>query len=99
MEMMDRHKRELKQCQSHEVTLTKSNHDKEKNELERKIAEEIRTTDQSIILELDQLVFDQQNTLHQAAVPYFTVTNSSSDIQLQSALLTFILKLSVMSRQ
>lgn len=93
MEMKQRHKQELSNCQSHNEPLIKARHEREWSQLEQRLANEIRSTDQKIILELDQLVSDQQSTLHQSAVPYFMITNNSIDIQLQSKLLLFIQRL------
>ena len=93
MDIKQRHKQELSSCRPHNLSLTKARHEKEMNQLEQRLADEIRSTDQKIILELDQLVSEQQNTLQQSAVPFFTVTNNSVDIQLQSMLLLFVQRL------
>lgn len=96
VEMAKRHKEELANCQNrpHNLPLVKSRHEKERNELENTLAEELRLTDQKIILELDQIVTDQQSTMQQAAVPLFTVTNNPQNIQVQMHLLSFIQQLS-----
>lgn len=95
MDMTQRHKEELRECRPHNLSLVKARHEKEWTDLDTHLNEEIRSTDQKIILELDQLVCDQQSTLQQAAVPFFVVSNNTSDIQLQSYLLHFILRLSM----
>ena len=95
MDITQRHKEELRECRPHNLSLVKERHDKERTDLDTRLNEEIRSTDQKIILELDQLVCDQQSTLQQAAVPFFVVSNNTSDIQLQSYLLQFILRLSM----
>lgn len=90
-----RHKEELAACQhrQHNLPLVEAKHIKELAEMEKKLADETRSTDQSIILELDQLVTDQQSTLQQAAVPFFSVTNNPQEIQIQISVLRFIQKL------
>ena len=93
--MTQRHKEELRECRLHNLSLVKTRHEKEWTDLDTRLNEEIHSADQKIILELDQLVSDQQSTLQQAAVPFFVVSNNGSDIQLQSYLLQFILRLSM----
>lgn len=78
----------------HTLPLLKMEHEKERLALETKLTEEVKVTDQEVILELDQLVSNQQSTLFQAAVPFFTVTNNAQSIQLQIQVLRFIQKLS-----
>ena len=96
VEMVRRHKEELASCQNrpHNLPLVKSRHEKEIEELEKVLVEELRSTDQKIILELDQIVTDQQSTMQQAAVPLFTVTNNPHNIQIQIHILSFIQRLS-----
>ena len=96
VEMAKRHKEELANCvnRPHNFPLVRSRHEKERNEIENTLAEELRLTDQKIILELDQIVTDQQSTMQQAAVPLFTVTNNPQNIQVQMHLLSFIQQLS-----
>lgn len=90
-----KHKEEVAACnhKPHNLPLIKGNHEKEKAELDTKLREELRLTDQKVILELDQLVTDQQSTMQQAAVPLFTVTNDATEIQVQMHVLNFIQKL------
>ena len=78
----------------HHMPILKTEHDKQKSDLDKKLADELRRTDQEVILELDQIVSDQQSTLFRTAVPFFCVTNSSQDIQVQMHILRFIQKLS-----
>lgn len=96
LQMTKRHKDDVakNKHKAHNLPLLKSEHDKEKTVLDKKLAEEVKATDQEVILELDQLVSNQQSTLYQAAVPFFFVTNNSQDIQLQMQILRFIQKLS-----
>lgn len=89
-----KHREELANCKQHNIPLIKRQHDTDKCELETKMKEKLKSTDQKIILELDQLVTDQQSTMHQAAVPMFSVTNNQIDIQLQMHVLECIQKLS-----
>ena len=93
--MAKRHKEELASSSSkpHNLPLLKPQHEKERHDLEKKLAEEIRATDQKIILELDQIVSDQQSTMQQAAVPFFMVSNKPEDIQIQIYTLRFVQRL------
>ena len=92
-ELARRQKNEITEARPHTLTLIKARHEEERVELEGRLGSEIRETDQRIILELDQLVTDQQSTLQQAAVPFFTVTNNNNDNKLMNSLLIFILRL------
>ena len=96
LDMTKRHKEEVNRCKHkpHTLPLLKVDHSREKEVLEKQLAEEVTATDQEIIMELDQLVSNQQSTLYQAAVPFFAVTNNAQDIQLQIHVLRFIQKLS-----
>lgn len=78
----------------HTLPLLKAEHDKEKAILEKRLGEEMKATDREVILQLDQIVSDQQSTLYQAAVPFFSVTNDTQEIQVQMHVLRFIQKLS-----
>lgn len=77
----------------HNLPLINAQHKAEQEALERTLAEDMRGTDQKIIAELDQLVIDQQTTLQQAAVPFFSVTEDTQEIQLQICVLELIQKL------
>ena len=90
-----KHKHEVAACthKPHNLPLVQGDYEKEKAELDTKLREELRLTDQKVILELDQLVTDQQSTMQQAAVPLFTVTNNAAEIQVQMSVLSFIQKL------
>ena len=94
-EMVRRHGKEVLGCQrrKHDLPVVKARHDAEKRDLEKRLAEELRSVDKKVILELDQIVTEQQATLQQAAVPFFTVTNKPEDIRLQMHVLGFIQKL------
>ena len=95
VEMMKRHDVELLAChhRPHNLPLVKSKHEKEKAELDKQLQDELQATDQQIILELDQLVTNQQTTMQQAAVTFFSVTNNPQEIQVQMHVLRFIQKL------
>ncbi len=88
------HKEELTECKQHTIPLVRKRQEKEVSELESKLKEELKSMDQKIILELDQLVSDQQSTMQQADIPMFSVTNNPNEIQVQMHLLKFIQKLS-----
>ena len=95
VEMVKRHEVELLTChhRPHNLPLIKAKHEKEKAELDKQLQEEVRATDQQIILELDQLVTNQQTTMQQADVTFFSVTNNPQEVQVQMHVLRFIQKL------
>ena len=99
VEMSKRHKEELAAChhRPHNIPLVKTKQEKEKAELERMLQEEIRSTDQEIILELDQMVTNQQTTMQQADVTFFSLTNNTQELQIQMHVLRFIQKLGQMN--
>ncbi len=92
VEMAKRQKEEVAGCQHkpHNLPLLKTRHETERCDLDASLTEEIRSTDQKIILELDQIVSEQQTTMHQAAIPLFAVTNKPEEIQVQMHILSFI---------
>ena len=100
VEMMKKHSEELASChhRPHNLPLVESRHKKEKAELEKQLQDEIRSTDQQIILELDQMVTNQQTTMQHADVTFFSITNNPQEIQVQMHILRFIQKLGQMSR-
>lgn len=59
--------------------------------------EELRVFDMNLVLQLDQKVADQQQTLEQAGVPGFYVTKNPLEIKVQMHLLDFLLRLSRMT--
>lgn len=95
VEMAKKHDVELLTChhRPHNLPLIEAKHEKEKAELDKLLQEELRATDQQIILELDQLVTNQQTTMQQAAVTFFSVSNNPQEIQVQMHVLRFIQKL------
>ena len=95
VELTKRHGLELDSAESkpHMLSLMRSRHEAERAELEKKLAEEMRSMDRTLVLELDQLVADQQSTMHQCALPLFCVTNNPQEVQLQMHLLRFLLKM------
>ena len=71
----------------------RTRHEQELKEIDSQLTEQLKVTDQEIILELDQIFSEQQSTLQQAAVPFFKITNNPPDIQMQSYILNFIQRL------
>ncbi|XP_034824568.1 gonadal protein gdl isoform X1 [Maniola hyperantus] len=67
-----------------------------RNILFRRHKEELKQTDMKLVIQLDQKVSDQQDTLEKAGVPGFFVTNKPIEIKVQMYLLDFILRLSKM---
>ncbi|XP_064393368.1 protein DGCR6-like [Halichondria panicea] len=94
MALAKKYKEELASVKQHNLPLAKKRHEKEEAELHLKLKEELKSMDQKIILELDQLVTDQQSTMQQADIPMFSVTNNPTEIQLQMHILKFIQRLS-----
>jgi DiGeorge syndrome critical region 6 (DGCR6) protein len=66
----------------------------EKAELLARQKEELKNADMNLILQLDQVVSDQQNTLEKAGVPGFYQSTNPQEIRVQMHLLDFIAKLS-----
>ncbi|XP_031344877.1 gonadal protein gdl isoform X2 [Photinus pyralis] len=60
-------------------------------------ATELKQFDMSLVLQLDEKVTDQQQTLEQAGVPGFYVTSNTLEVKVQMHLLDFILRLSKMN--
>lgn len=61
--------------------------------MEIRVREEERMMDKKIVVEMDQKVVDQQNTLEKAGVPGFYVTTNPQELTMQMNLLELILKL------
>lgn len=102
VELTKRHQQEMSSAgdtKPHTIPLLKMKHETECKDLEKKLAEEMRSTDKKIVLELDQIVADQQSTMQQCAVPFFYVTNNPQEVQLQMHLLRFLQKMSVAQQQ
>ena len=75
------------------MPVIKLRHKNELDELNKQLTDQLKVVDQEVILELDQIVAEQQSTLHQAAVPFFKITTNPQDIQLQSYIIGFIQRL------
>ena len=96
VELTKRHQQELTEAENkpHTLPLLKPKQETECMDLEKKLADEMRSTDKNIVLELDQIVADQQSTMQQCAVPFFSVTNNPQEVELQMQLLRFLQKMS-----
>ncbi|XP_045493525.1 gonadal protein gdl [Colias croceus] len=68
----------------------------QKHILLKRHKEEMKQTDMKLVIQLDQKVSDQQDTLEKAGVPGFFVTTKPIEIKVQMYLLDFILRLSKM---
>ncbi|XP_061762819.1 protein DGCR6 isoform X1 [Nerophis ophidion] len=88
-----RHKEALLSCKPHNLALLKTNHQAEQEALEIRVREEQRMMDKKIVVEIDQKVTDQQNTLEKAGVPGFYITTNPQELTMQMNLLELILKL------
>uniref|UniRef100_A0A3B3Y2K0 DiGeorge syndrome critical region gene 6 n=1 Tax=Poecilia mexicana TaxID=48701 RepID=A0A3B3Y2K0_9TELE len=61
--------------------------------LEVRVRDEQKMMDKKIVVEMDQKVTDQQNTLEKAGVPGFYITTNPLELTMQMNLLELILKL------
>ncbi|XP_018334536.1 gonadal protein gdl-like [Agrilus planipennis] len=66
-------------------------------QLKEEQKQESKELDKSLIMQLDQKVTDQQQTLEQAGVPGFYVTSNPLEIKVQMHLIDFVLRLSRMT--
>ncbi|CAF4898950.1 unnamed protein product [Pieris macdunnoughi] len=76
--------------------LTPEEKEDQKHILLKRHKEELKLTDMKLVIQLDQKVSDQQDTLEKAGVPGFFVTTKPIEIKVQMYLLDFILRLSKM---
>ncbi|KAM4616030.1 protein DGCR6 [Polymixia lowei] len=88
-----KHKEALLVCKSHNLALLKTNQQGEVEALEIRVREEQNMMDKKILVEMDQKVLDQQNTLEKAGVPGFYITTNPQELTMQMNLLELILKL------
>uniref|UniRef100_UPI00358FD3B4 protein DGCR6-like isoform X2 n=1 Tax=Myxine glutinosa TaxID=7769 RepID=UPI00358FD3B4 len=79
-------------CLAENLPLLEAAQRREIEALDRRLNEERKVLQQRIVLELDQKVEDQQNTLEKAGVPGFFITSNPQEISLQIELLSLILK-------
>ncbi|XP_038210846.1 gonadal protein gdl isoform X2 [Zerene cesonia] len=94
LQIINRHTNEIQ-------TMINSTPKLEDQELQKHILlkrhkEELKQTDMKLVIQLDQKVSDQQDTLEKAGVPGFFVTTKPIEIKVQMYLLDFILRLSKM---
>uniref|UniRef100_A0A8C4QJT0 DiGeorge syndrome critical region gene 6 n=1 Tax=Eptatretus burgeri TaxID=7764 RepID=A0A8C4QJT0_EPTBU len=87
-----RHVGARKGCLTENLPLLEAAQGREMEALDRRLNEERKVLQQRIVLELDQKVEDQQNTLEKAGVPGFFITSNPQEISLQIELLSLILK-------
>ncbi len=90
---MKSQKDKLANNKCHNIPIIKLQQANETDEFTKQLSDQLKVTDQEIILELDQIVAEQQSTLNQAAVPFFKITTNPTDIQLQSYIIRFIQRL------
>ncbi|XP_051777103.1 protein DGCR6 isoform X2 [Erpetoichthys calabaricus] len=79
-EMVRKHKEALQSCKTHNLAVLRAAQQRELENLEQRVKDEQRMMDEKIVLELDQKVVDQQNTLEKAGVPGFYITTNSQGI-------------------
>ena len=89
---------QMAQGRPHHLPYIQSQCAQEMEALERHNEEDMKRRDMKIILELDQKVMDQQNTLEKAGVPGFCVTNNPMEVRIQMYLLDFIVRLGQMEK-
>ncbi|CAI5797556.1 Uncharacterized protein PODLI_1B040006 [Podarcis lilfordi] len=92
-EMLYKHKEAQQGCKPHNLPLLKAAQQRELEALEQRIHDEQQMMDEKIVLELDQKVVDQQNTLEKAGVSGFYITTNPQELTLQMNLLELIRKL------
>ncbi|XP_044144967.1 protein DGCR6-like [Bufo gargarizans] len=92
-DLLKKQKEALQSCKAHNLPVLRSSQQRELEVLEQRIREEQRMMDEKIVLELDQKVIDQQNTLEEAGVSGFYITTNPQELKLQMNLLDLILKL------
>ncbi|XP_055742648.1 protein DGCR6-like isoform X2 [Salvelinus fontinalis] len=92
-DLVRKHKEALQVCKSHNLAVMKANQQGETEALEIRVREEQRMMDEKIVVEMDQKVIDQQNTLEMAGVPGFYITTNPQELTMQINLLELILKL------
>ncbi|XP_054629916.1 protein DGCR6 isoform X2 [Dunckerocampus dactyliophorus] len=92
-DLIRKHKDALLSCKSHNLALLKSTQQAELEALEIRVREEQIMMDKKIVVEIDQKVIDQQNTLEKAGVPGFYITTNPQELTMQMNLLELILKL------
>ncbi|XP_032991679.1 protein DGCR6-like [Lacerta agilis] len=92
-EMLYKHKEAQQGCKPHNLPLLKAAQQRELEAMEQRIHDEQQMMDEKIVLELDQKVFDQQNTLEKAGVSGFYITTNPQELTLQMNLLELIRKL------
>ncbi|XP_072443945.1 protein DGCR6 isoform X3 [Chiloscyllium punctatum] len=92
-ELLKKHKEALQSCKTHNMAVLRAAQQRELEALEQRVKDEQRMMDEKIVLELDQKVIDQQNTLEKAGVPGFYITTNPQELTLQMNLLELILKM------
>ncbi|CAH1228471.1 DGCR6L [Branchiostoma lanceolatum] len=98
LEMAKKHREVIQACQgdTHLLRSVETTNRREKEELEELLREEMSQVDKELILEMDQVVLEQQNTLSKGGIPGFTITTNPEEVRLQMYLLEFITRLSTM---
>ncbi|KAK5645669.1 hypothetical protein RI129_004133 [Pyrocoelia pectoralis] len=95
LQLINKHKLdEQKLLANDSSSLVKINEMEKMKEIQVK---ELKQFDMSLVLQLDEKVTDQQQTLEQAGVPGFYVTSNALEVKVQMHLLDFILRLSKMN--
>ncbi|XP_068630207.1 peroxisome biogenesis factor 2-like [Battus philenor] len=94
LQIINKHTMEIQEMLNN--TLSSEQQEIQKNNLLKRHKEEMKQTDMKLVLQLDQKVSDQQDTLEKAGVPGFFVTNKPIEVKVQMYLLDFILRLSKM---
>ncbi|CAK1553764.1 unnamed protein product [Leptosia nina] len=94
LQVINKHTCEIESMMA--LNLTPEEQEKQKQILLKRHKEELRQTDMKLVIQLDQKVSDQQDTLEKAGVPGFFVTTKPIEIKVQMYLFDFILRLSKM---
>lgn len=84
------HSEALQICKPHNLPLLKTEQEKQNQDLEKRLKQELKSFDTKLLTEIDQKVVVQQATLKSAGVPGFFVTTDPQEIKLQMIILGLI---------
>ncbi|CAF0945463.1 unnamed protein product [Brachionus calyciflorus] len=95
-QLLKRHKTTEKACEirPHHLNIVQSANKRELDAFDKRMTNELHRLDVKIIQDFDNKVLEQQETMNQAGVPNFFVTQNPNDIKMQMFLLKMIQKLS-----
>ncbi|RMZ97886.1 DGCR6L isoform X2 [Brachionus plicatilis] len=97
-QLLKRHKTTEKACEirPHHLNIVQSANKRELDAFDKRMNDELHRLDVKIVQDFDNKVLEQQETMNQAGVPYFFVTQNPNDLKMQMYVLKMIQKLSGM---